>query len=122
MKYVLIPQILRYYGFQTYGTINSLGMKYCKHKKNYCVDGHEGNDVVLSRWIFEQYYMIFELKMSLCIQITKEERIIMEMENEIAAESEFHFSMIRDRIRMSFMLMLIGCFKIYFIIKQLLGT
>ena len=67
--------LLRHYGLYSLSMstawrwMKALGMRYCERKKNYYVDGHEREDVVLSRWIFIKSYFAKENRMHRWIQL-----------------------------------------------------
>ena len=67
--------LLRHYGLHSFSISTAwrwmkvLGMRYCEGKKNYYVDGHERDDVVLSRWMFIKGYFAKENRMHRWIQL-----------------------------------------------------
>ena len=72
-------ELLKHYGLSTFGIttawrwMRALGMRYDERRKNYYVDGHERDDVVVSRWIFIRKYLQREIQMHRWVQITEKE-------------------------------------------------
>ena len=71
--------LLKHYGLRNFGIttawrwMRALGMRYDERRKNYYVDGHERDDVVVSRWIFIRKYLQREIQMHRWVQITEKE-------------------------------------------------
>ena len=93
-----IPQVLSYYGMKTLSIattlrwMNALGMKYDDRRKNYYVDGHEREDVVLSRWKFISTYLRREVQMCRWVQVSgKKLKELMKTDDSILAHHGYNF-------------------------------
>ena len=67
--------------------MKALGMKYSDRRKNYYVDGHEREDVILSRNIFVKEYLIGEMRMHRWVQLPLEQAI----HQGLDIESGYHY-------------------------------
>ena len=68
-------ELLAHYGYTKLSVstvlrwMNALGMRYSERKKKYYVDGHERDDVVISRWKFISKYLRREMQMHRWVQL-----------------------------------------------------
>ena len=67
--------------------MKALGMKYSDRRKNYYVDGHEREDVILSRNIFVKEYLIGEMRMHRWVQLP----LVQAIHQGLDIESGYHY-------------------------------
>ncbi len=98
IRSITMKELLQHYGLQSFSIsttvrwMKALGMSYNERKKNYYVDGHEREDVIISRWKFISQYLKREMQMHRWVHLTEKEVQDLNERGTLIEDHGYHFT------------------------------